>query len=94
MTAVPRRGRRAMVKRVCIGRLFGWRRASDDSDIRRAERAIARLPDRAREIFILHRFDGLSYACIAQRIDIDVEEVETHIAAVFIAIRRARRASR
>ncbi len=51
--------------------------------------AIARLPERTREVFMLHRFEDLSYERIALRLDIDVKEVEGHIAATLIALRRA-----
>lgn len=74
-----------------------WRRcgrlpehpAADDARIARAEEAIARLPDLTREVFLMHRFDDLDYERIARRLDIDVNEVETHIAATLIALRRA-----
>lgn len=76
-----------------------WRRrntprgsaASDDARIACAENAIARLPDLTREVFLLHRFDDLQYDQIAQRLDIDVKEVEAHVAATLIALRRALR---
>ncbi len=76
-----------------------WRRrnaprisaASDDARIACAEKAIARLPDLRREVFLLHRFEDLQYDKIAQRLDIDVKEVEAHIAATLIAVRRALR---
>lgn len=61
----------------------------DDARIACAEKAIARLPDLTREVFFMHRFDDLSYERIARRLDIDVKEVETHIAATLIALRRA-----
>lgn len=63
--------------------------APDDARIARAEAAIAGLPERTREVFFLHRFDDLSYERIARRLDIDIEEVEAHIAATMIALRRA-----
>lgn len=63
--------------------------APGDVRIARAEAAIAGLPERTREVFFLHRFEGLNYECIARRLDIDVEEVEAHIAATMIALRRA-----
>ena len=79
-------------------RLRIWRRrqprrrplaAPDDARIARAEAAIARLPELTREVFFLHRFEDLSYERIARRLDIDVKEVEGHIAATLIALRRA-----
>ena len=79
-------------------RLRIWRRrepprrplaAPDDARIARAEAAIARLPKFTREVFFMHRFEDLSYERIARRLDIDVKEVEGHIAATLIALRRA-----
>lgn len=63
--------------------------AAPDARIARAEEAIARLPDLTREVFIMHRFEDLSYEGIARRLDIDVKEVEAHIAATLVAVRRA-----
>ena len=63
--------------------------ASEDARIARAEAAIAGLPELTREVFFLHRFEDLNYECIARRQGIDVKEVEGHIAATLIAVRRA-----
>tara|TARA_R110000850_G_scaffold256245_1_gene382139 strand:- start:273 stop:530 length:258 start_codon:yes stop_codon:yes gene_type:complete len=63
--------------------------ASEDARVARAKAAIAKLPELTREVFFLHRFEELHYECIARRLDIDVEEVEAHIAATMIALRRA-----
>lgn len=61
----------------------------DEARIACAEEAIARLPELTREVFFMHRFDGRSYERIARRLDIDVKEVEAHIAATLITLRRA-----
>lgn len=63
--------------------------APGDARIARAEAAIAGLPELTREVFFMHRFEDLSYERIARRLDIDVKEVEGHIAATLIALRRA-----
>ncbi|MFK8056571.1 MAG: RNA polymerase sigma factor [Saprospiraceae bacterium] len=42
--------------------------------------AIQQLPDRARVILILHRFEGLSYKEIAQELDIAPKTVENQLA--------------
>lgn len=55
----------------------------------RAEEAIAGLPELTREVFYMHRFEDLSYERIARRLHIDTKEVEGHIAATMIALRRA-----
>lgn len=79
-----------------IGRI--WRRrapqhrrsdAPGDPRLARAEEAIAGLPKLTREVFFMHRFEDLSYERIAQRLDIDVREVERHIAATLVALRLA-----
>lgn len=79
-----------------LGRIW-WRRApahrcSDapgDPRLARAEEAIAGLPKLTREVFYMHRFEDLSYERIARRQGIDAKEVEGHIAATLIALRRA-----
>jgi RNA polymerase sigma-70 factor (family 1) len=49
-------------------------------DFRRAaERVIAALPDRCREVFLLHRQHDLSYAEIAAAMDITVKTVENQL---------------
>jgi len=79
-----------------LGRI--WRRrapphrcsaAPRDPRLARAEEAIAGLPKLTREVFYMHRFEDLSYERIARRLDIEVKEVEGHIAATLIALRRA-----
>ena len=63
--------------------------ASRDPRLTRAEEAIAGLPKLTREVFYMHRFEDLSYERIARRLDIEVKEVEGHIAATLIALRHA-----
>lgn len=79
-----------------LGRIWQWRAsplrfsaAPEDPRLARAEEAIAELPKLTREVFYMHRFEDLSYERIARRLDIDVKEVERHIAATLIALRRA-----
>lgn len=52
----------------------------------RYRQAVAALPERMREVFVLHRIDGLSYKEIAARLDISVRTVEWHIAEAIVRI--------
>lgn len=58
--------------------------------IRRVEDAIARLAPATRDVFLLHRFDDLSYPEIARIKGMKVKRVEKHIAKALVAIRKAR----
>ena len=60
--------------------------------IRRAEEAIARLRPKTRDIFLMHRYDGLSYEEIAAARDMSVKGVEKQIAKALVALRRTRTA--
>ena len=53
------------------------------------KRAIATLPERSQEIFILHKFSGLKYAEIARRMNISKSSVEKNIIK---ALRQCRQA--
>jgi RNA polymerase sigma factor (sigma-70 family) len=50
------------------------------------EAAIALLPARCREIFLMHRIDGMSYSQIARSVGISVSAVEKHIARACLSI--------
>lgn len=58
--------------------------------MRRVVEALARLRPRTRDIFLMHRFDGLRYDDIAAAKGISVKGVEKQIAKAMVAIRRAR----
>lgn len=61
-----------------------------DPQIARIEWAIARLPKRTRDVFLMHRFDDLPYDRIAHRLGISVKAVEREIVRALCAIRKAR----
>lgn len=46
------------------------------------------LPPRMREVFILHRINGLSYRDIAAKLDISIRTVEWHVAEAIVRIGR------
>ncbi len=48
--------------------------------LNKVERAVAQLPPRCREVFLLHRLDGLSYSQVAAQLGISVSAVEKHMA--------------
>lgn len=54
--------------------------------LRRIEAAIPSLPERTREIFLAHRFEGLTYAEIAERLEVSVKTVEKHISLALRAL--------
>ena len=58
-------------------------------EIERIAQALLALPARTRRIFLQHRLDGLSYAEIADRWGIAVNEVERHVAEAMLQIDRA-----
>ncbi len=62
-----------------------------DPEIRRVEQAIAHLPARAREVFLMHRFDNIGYDRIARPLGISEKAVEREMVRVLLAIRKARK---
>ena len=54
----------------------------------RYREVVESLPQRMRQVFILHRIDGLGYKEIAARLDISVRTVEWHIAEAIVRISR------
>ncbi|MDV3482002.1 RNA polymerase sigma factor [Sphingobium yanoikuyae] len=51
------------------------------------QRAIDNLPKRTREVFLLHRVDGLKYSDIANHLGISYDTVEWHIGEAIFRIR-------
>lgn len=58
--------------------------------MRRVADALTRLKPKTREIFLMHRVDGLSYSEIAAAKGMSVKGIEKQIAKAMVAIRRAR----
>jgi RNA polymerase sigma-70 factor (ECF subfamily) len=54
--------------------------------IERIERSLRAANSRTREAFLLHRFDGMSYAEIAKRLSISTRAVTNHIAKALILV--------
>lgn len=52
----------------------------------RYRQVVASLPNRMREVFVLHRVEQLSYKEIAERLEISVRTVEWHIAEAIVRI--------
>jgi RNA polymerase sigma factor (sigma-70 family) len=58
-----------------------------EDGLSRATAVIAALPERTREVFLLHRFEDLTYARIAKQFGISVSAVEKHIMAALRALK-------
>lgn len=56
----------------------------------RAQDVIAGLPPRTRQIFVLHRFEDMTYGNIARSLGISVSAVEKHIITALKALHSAR----
>lgn len=67
------------------------RHAEDKQALDRLLTVVMRLPPRCRDAFILHKFDGLTYAEVAERMGISVGSVEKHMARALEACRTATR---
>lgn len=56
--------------------------------LRRALATIDAMPPKRREVFLLHRLEGLSYAQIARRAGISIKTVEKHMALAMAQLSR------
>ena len=64
-------------------------RLHDERDaLRRLNEAVARLRPRTREIFLLHRVEGLTYAQIADEVGMSVKGVKKQMAKALFELRR------
>jgi RNA polymerase sigma-70 factor (ECF subfamily) len=61
---------------------------SEADELRQLQLAIAALPERARQVFCLHKLDGLGHAEVANRLGITRSAVEKHIAVAMKSLRR------
>jgi RNA polymerase sigma factor (sigma-70 family) len=62
---------------------------SEADTVKRIDDAIGDMPQEQRDAFLLHRLEVLDYPEIAERLGIDVEQVEQHVAAALKMLRRA-----
>lgn len=67
------------------------RHAEDKQALNRLLTVVLRLSPRCRDAFILHKFDGLTYAEVAEHMDISVGAVEKHMTRALEACRTATR---
>jgi len=51
--------------------------------------AVEALPDKCREVFMLSRFEGMKYKEIAEKLNISVNTVETHMSRAIKALRKS-----
>lgn len=56
--------------------------------LRRAMAVIQNMPPKRREVFLLHRIEGLSYPQIARRSGVSIKTVEKHMAAAMAQLSR------
>lgn len=68
----------------CLDELVFVEQASD-----RIRRALNDVPERARQAFLLHRLENLTYGRIAEQLDVTTGTVERDIAAVIAHLKRA-----
>ncbi|KRE88944.1 hypothetical protein ASG87_05125 [Frateuria sp. Soil773] len=62
---------------------------SDRQNLACIKEAIRQLPPHCRQVFLLHRFDGMSYRDIARRFGVSERTVENQIAHALAVCRRA-----
>lgn len=66
---------------------------SDKQTLAHLLNVVLRLPPRCRDAFILNKFDGLTYAEVAERMGISVGQVEKHLVRALAVCRAATRES-
>jgi RNA polymerase sigma factor (sigma-70 family) len=63
------------------------RHVEQQQELARVRAAIARLPQRCRQVYLLNRVDGMSYSQIAEHCAISVKAVEKHISKALTSLR-------
>lgn len=53
--------------------------AADRERLERLRQAMLELPERTRQVFVLNRIDGMTYAEVAERLDISDSSVQKHL---------------
>ena len=53
------------------------------------EAAVNKLPEKRKEIFLMHRFDNLTYSEIAKALDISLKTVETQMSRALKYLRKS-----
>lgn len=61
--------------------------ASDRQALARMQAAVERLPQRCREVYLLHRIEGMTYPEIARRSGVSAKAVEKHISRALRLLR-------
>lgn len=69
------------------GELSHDQRLANEHDLTRVRAAILQLPTRCRQVYLLNRIEGMSYAQIARHCDISVKAVEKHISKALTMLR-------
>ena len=59
--------------------------AAANQTLRRIEAALLSQPRRSLDVFVLHRYEGLTYRAIAERFAISVSAVEKHMMRILLA---------
>lgn len=71
----------ANIEHICDGAPLPDRRLSDRQSLDQVIEVIATMPTRTRDIFLMHRFDGMTYAAIGRQFGVSTSAVEKHIMA-------------
>lgn len=69
-----------------------FRIRADNRSLDGVLRALNELPERQRDVFVLHRFEGLTYTQIAAHLGVSVRAVEKHMTKAIARLHEIRRA--